>query len=128
MELLESQNPHKRKLIEASDRHHHEMKRELGKISEKSEKVLKNAIIIGGALMLAFVIVNQLSSSKTSKKVKKRNQEEYPDEDQSVDESPSMLSKIGDKAMTMASLFLLEIAKEKLSEYLQHRKSKNENP
>jgi hypothetical protein len=34
---------------------------------------------------------------------------------------------MGDKALSMATLFLLDLAKEKLSAYLQQRKSNDED-
>jgi len=128
MELLETQDPEKRKLLETSSRHRQEMEREIKDISQKTEKILKNTLIIGGALALTYIVVSQLSSSK-SKKRKSRKEKEVessPDEEP-IDQSPSLLSKMGDKALNMATVLLLDLAKEKLSEYLQHRKSKNED-
>lgn len=130
MELLETQDPEKKKLIESSLRHKHEMEREVKDISDRSEKMLKNALIIGGALALTYVVVNQLSSTKVKKKKPKKTKaksaevELVEDED---DENPSVLSQMGDKLVNTATLFLLDMAKEKLSEYLQPKKSKDEN-
>jgi len=127
MELLETQDPEKRKLLETSDRHRQEMEREIKDISQRTEKILKNALIIGGALALTYIVVNQLSS-KGRKKTQKRGKElDQTIGEESTEESPSLLAKMGDKAMDMATLLLLDLAKEKLSEYLQQRKSKDEN-
>ena len=126
MELLETQDPEKRKLLETSNRHRQEMEREIKDISEKSEKVLKNALIIGGALALTYIVVNQLSSSKRKKKKQKKEKEiDNLSSEEPRDESPSMISQIGDKALNMATVLLLDLAKDKFSEYLQHRKSKD---
>jgi len=127
MELLETQDPEKRRLLETSNRHRQEMEREIKDISQKTEKVLKNALIIGGALALTYIVVNQLSSKTKKKKSRKEKDIENSSSEEPVDESPSLLSQLGDKAMNMASLLLLELAKEKLSDYLQHRKSKDED-
>lgn len=128
MEFLETQDPEKIKLLETSDRHRQEMTRELKDISERSEKILKNALIIGGVLALTYLVVNQVSSSKRKKKAgKKGNTNEISTSEDDVKETPSLLSKMGDKAMSMATLFLLDLAKDKLSEFLQQRKSKDEN-
>ncbi len=126
MELLETQDPQKKKLIETSHRHRQEMERELKDLSDRSEKILKNALIIGGALALTYLVVNQLSSSEPKKKKAKKSSENAI-MDQLEEEEPSLLSAMGDKVMNIASVFLLDLAKEKLSEYLQHRKSKDEN-
>ena len=127
MEFLEAQDPEKIKLLETSYRHQQEMKRELKDISERSEKGLKNALIIGGVLALTYLAVNQLSSSKPKKRSKKENTSEHATAHENIEEPPSLLSKMGDRAMNMATLFLLDLVKEKLSEYLQHRKSKDED-
>jgi hypothetical protein len=128
MELLETQDPDKKKLLETSNRHRQELEREIKDISQKTEKVLKNALIIGGALALTYIVVSQLSSSKSKKKKSRKSGEiENSMDEEPVDQSPSLLSKMGDKAMNMATVLLLDLAKEKLSEYLQHRKSKDEN-
>jgi len=127
MELLETQDPEKRKLLETSNRHRQEMEREIKDISRKTEKTLKNALIIGGALALTYILISQLSSSKKKKKLKKEKEVEDSSNVEPPDESPSMLSQIGDKAMNVAATLLLDLAKEKLSEYLQHRKLKDED-
>lgn len=128
MELLETQDPEKRKLLETSNRHRQEMEREIKDISEKSEKVLKNALIIGGALALTYIVVTQLSSAKRKKKKSKKDRDtENSINEEPADESPTFLSQMGDKALNMATVLLLDLAKEKLSDYLQHRKSKDEN-
>src|SRR5437762_3259919 len=129
MELLETQDPEKKRLIESSLRHKQEMEREVKDISDRSEKMLKNALIIGGALALTYVVVNQLSSTKTKKKKVKHPKNlsiEEEDDDEEV-ENPSMLSQMGDKLVSTATLFLLDLAKEKLSDYLQNKKTKDEN-
>ena len=128
MELLETQDPEKRRLLETSNRHRQEMEREIKDISQKTEKVLKNALVIGGALALTYIVVSQLSSSKTKKKKSRKDKdiENFVNEEP-AEESPSILSQLGDKALNMATVLLLDLAKEKLSEYLQHRKSKDED-
>jgi len=128
MELLETQDPEKKRLIESSQRHKYEMEREVKDISDRSEKMLKNALIIGGALALTYLVVNQLSSTKIKKKKTKKAKSadvELVEEDE--DESPSVLSQMGDKLVNTATLFLLDLAKEKLADYLQTKKSKDEN-
>ncbi len=130
MELLETQDPEKKKLIEASNRHRLEMERGVKDISDRSEKALKNGLIIGGALALTYVVISQLSSSKSKKKKIKRAQattHEIAATEEDADESPSLLSKIGDKLVSTATVFLLDLAKEKLSDYLLHKKSKDED-
>lgn len=130
MELLESQDPEKRKLIEATDRHKRELQKEIKSISERSESAMKNALIIGGALAITYLLVSQLGSSKKkSKKVKARKEEEDEVSEVEVltDAAPSFLSQIGERIVSQATVVLLDIAKEKLAEYLSNRQSKDEN-
>ncbi|MDZ7646791.1 MAG: hypothetical protein U5K54_06175 [Cytophagales bacterium] len=48
MELLETTDPEKKRLIEATGRHKYELQREVKAISDKTENAVKNALIIGG--------------------------------------------------------------------------------
>ncbi len=131
MELLETQDPEKKRLIEASDRHRKEMEKEVKAISEKTEKALKNALIIGGALALTYLVVSQLSSSKTKKKKNKIRKAEDEDETEMstavAGVENSLLSQVGTKIVNTATLVLLDMAKDKLAEFLQSRKEKDEN-
>ena len=52
MELLETQSPERRKLLETSERHKRELEKEVKSVSEKTEKAITNALIIGGSLAL----------------------------------------------------------------------------
>jgi hypothetical protein len=135
MELLETQDPEKKRLIETSDRHKHELEKEVKEISDKTERMVKNALIIGGTLAVTYLLVNSLSSSgKKRKRTKaKAKQTEAVDTDDSESDEvtssyspPSFLSQVGERLATQATALLLGIAKDKLSEYLSNRKQ-NEN-
>ncbi|MBS1491558.1 MAG: hypothetical protein JSS93_13615 [Bacteroidetes bacterium] len=122
MELLETQDPEKKKLIETSARHKQELEREIKDISDRGEKLLKNALIIGGALAATYFVVTQLSSSKKKKRkivkaVAPSATEQQPEEE----ESPSFLSGMGDRLVNLASVFLIGLAKEKISDYLKNK-------
>ncbi len=132
MEILESQSPEKRKLIEASERHKKALEKEVSEISSKTEKVITNALIIGGALALSYIIVRQLSSKskKKQKKAKKvtatQRQVSNDSDDEEEEESPSMLADIGNKLASQATVILVDIARQKLMEYLESRKKADE--
>lgn len=130
MEILESQDPEKKRLIEASERHKRALEKEVTDLSNRTEKVLTNALIIGGALALSYFLVRQLSSPgkpKKHKKVKKvtvvqpkvsSDQEEEEEEES----SPSLLADIGTKIANQATIVLVDLARQKLMEYLASRK------
>lgn len=139
MELLETQDPEKKRLIETSDRHKQELEKEVKAISDQTERVVKNALIIGGTLALTYLVVSQFGSGKKKRKkvkakarVKQNLVDDASDSDQAEDEiesysPPTFLSQIGERLATQATALLLGIAKDKLAEYLGNRKQKNEN-
>ena len=133
MELLESNDP-KSELLKKSAMHRQELEDEVKLISEKTEKVLTNALIIGGALALTYFAVRQFSGSKkkTKHKVKKlkvvRESNGVVDDEEEDDSpvAPGIVSQIGTALASQATVFLLNLAKEKLSEYLESKLSKDE--
>ena len=136
MELLETQDPEKRKLIETSDRHKRELEKEVSEITEKTERVLTNALIIGGSLALTYFVITRFTGSsgkkgKSKSKGKGLSTDNGGDEEE-IEESasplmPSIISQIGNKVINQATMILLDIAREKLNEYLHSRKGSNEN-
>jgi len=131
MELLETQDPEKKRLIETSERHKHELQKEVKAMSDKTEQIVKNALIIGGTLAITYLIVSQLgggSSKKNNKKAKSKiereENEEVLENNQGSYSPPSFLSQLGDRVVSQATLVLLDIAKDKLAEYLSNRKTK----
>jgi hypothetical protein len=127
MELLETQDPEKRKLLETSERHRRELEREVRDISSRTERVLTNALIVGGVLALSYFAVRQFSKGKSKKKKDKKEGTLEPGNDNAgvaaaETAAPSLLSEIGSKVINQATLILIELAKEKLMEYLQSRK------
>jgi hypothetical protein len=134
MELLETQDPEKRKLLETSERHRRELEKEVSDIGQRTEQILTNALIVGGAMALTYFVVRQFSKGKSKKKKKKhKKQSATPEangnaiEEQAsyMPEPPTLLSQIGDRVISHATLILVDLAREKLMEYLENRK-KNE--
>jgi hypothetical protein len=128
MELLETQDPERKKLIETSDRHKRELEKEVKAISDKTERALKNALVIGGALALTYFMISQLT--KTKSKRKKTSEDRKIDEDEVISSEPSppsLISQLGDRIVGQATVVLLDIAKDMLMEYLDSRKKKNED-
>lgn len=131
MKLLENSDAEKKRLIETSARHKKELEQEINSISENTEKMVTNVLLIGGALALTYFTVTQLVGSKSKKKKKKhrKREEEYEDEELEEDDSgaPGVLSHVGDIVITQLTMALLEFAKEKLSDYLESRQTANED-
>ncbi len=129
MSLLEKSDIEKQKLKKASAMYKNELEKEIKSISKSTEKVVTNALFIGGALALTYLAVSQFAGSKSKKKKSKHRKEENGEEvnESYESSSPTVLSQVGDIIITQATMVLLEFAKEKLSEYLHSRKDTDEN-
>ena len=136
MELLEP-NDYKRELLKKSALHKSELENEVKQISDRTQKVITNALIIGGTLAVTYFLVKQFSGSKSKGKAKAKKakvaseniEEEENDDDVSQSSGvPAIVSQIGSALVSQASILLLNLAKEKLSEYLHsqaEKKAKN---
>jgi hypothetical protein len=133
MELLESNDP-KTHLLRKAASQKQALNDEVQFISDKTEKMIKNALIIGGTLAATYFIYNLLSDGDSKKK--KRKIKVLPvaantnEETEEVNESAvsGMISKVGTVLASQAAVFLLSLAKEKIGEYLETRAiKKNDN-
>jgi hypothetical protein len=138
MEMMKTQDPEKKRLMDEAKKYKDSLTGEARLVSERTEKMLTNAIVIGGALALTYFLVRQLGGTKNKSKKKKASTvnliTQAPSEGQTIEtevednDSSSILSQIGNKIANEATVFLLNLAKEKLSEYLQSGKDQaNEN-
>jgi hypothetical protein len=124
---LETDDPEKGQLLQKSAHHQKLLEEEVKFISERSEKIITNALIIGGALALTYFLVSGLSgkSEKKKSRVKKAKAIGQPDDGDQITEEldepteAGMMSQIGSVLVAQATGFLLSIAREKLVEYLQ---------
>ncbi|HNP96833.1 MAG TPA: hypothetical protein PKJ63_14435 [Cyclobacteriaceae bacterium] len=123
---METSNPEKRRLLQTSERHRQEIENEVKSISKSAEKALTNALFIGGALALTYLVVSQVTGSKARKKKKKQSEAE-DQEAEHQEAAPSFLSHVGEIIVTQATMTLLELAKDRLSDYLQKRQSTDDN-
>ena len=123
MELLETQDPEKKRLLETSDQHRRELEREVNQIAARGERVLKNALIIGGTLAITYLLVTQLTRKNSSfAKAQQVDAEPQPILTPESEE-PTLLAKVGSKVANAATLMLLEMAREKLTDYFKNRNS-----
>jgi hypothetical protein len=127
MELLDEEADDLRsQLLRKSVEQRKEIEGDVKFISEETQRIITNALVIGGSLAAAYFLVRQLSGSSKKRKSKRRTQTvklvqgQNPDV-VSVEEesSPGILGTVGTAIATQASVFLLNLAKEKLMEYLQ---------
>lgn len=125
MEFLETQDPERRKLLETSDRHKHELEKEIKSMSDKTEKTLNNALIIGGVLAATYLVVSSFSSTKKKKKSKMKSADSTNEVEEDEEVSPTLFSQIGAKVADTATIVLLDLAKEALAEFLKNRRQKD---
>ena len=133
MEILESQDPEKKKLIEASERHKRALEKGVSALGNDTQKLLTNALIIGGVLAASYLVVRGFSSSGGKKKKKKRakvtvvsptvSSKSGDDEEEYVEAGTGgVLANIGANLANQATVFLVDLARQKLMDYLESRK------
>jgi hypothetical protein len=132
MKFQESDDP-KDLLLKKTAKHKQELEEEVKSLSEGTEKLITNAVVIGGTLLVTYFLVRQFTKSKTKKRAKKvkivKDADANVDADASVsDSSPGIVSQIGSALAAQATVFLLDLAKDKLSAYLQARGEKETEP
>jgi hypothetical protein len=129
MELFES-NDQKMHLLRKSALHREALEEDAKLISAKTEKILINALVIGGAFAVTYFLVKQFSGGKSKNKRTKRIKviaaQPSSDEVVTVAEagSPGIISQLGTALASQATVFLLDLAKEKLSAYLESQMKK----
>jgi hypothetical protein len=130
MELLESDDP-KSLLLKKSILQRNALDDEARLISARTEKVITNALIIGGALAATYFLVRQFSGSKKKSKgrVKKikvvaATPAQQDEAGETEVQAPGIVTQIGTALAAQAGAFLLTLAKEKLTEYLESQMEK----
>ncbi|HEX5167920.1 MAG TPA: hypothetical protein VFW11_02015 [Cyclobacteriaceae bacterium] len=129
MELLESNNP-KSELMQKSIRQRKVLEDEVHQLSERTEKIIVNALIVGSALALTYWIVRGFTSDSRSRQKEHKQSDEgeivFIKKDGKESKIAAVLSEVGSLLATQATAFLLALAKEKLMEYLAATSTKEE--
>ncbi|MFN8336805.1 MAG: hypothetical protein U0U09_16870 [Cyclobacteriaceae bacterium] len=127
MELLDTDDPIKGELLMKTARHREELEQETRAIADRTEKIITNAIVIGGALALTYFLYTQISGSKKKKSKKKaENDAGVEEENETPSVASNMLSEVGSALVAQGGALLLSLAKEKLTEYLRAQADKNQ--
>jgi hypothetical protein len=128
MELMDTDDPVKGKLLRKSEHHREQLQDDVKLISEKTEKIITNALVIGAALAATYVLISAFSGGGKSKKKNKVAKIKliHGDKDEAVEpreeevaSAPGVIAQIGTALASQATVMLLSFAKEKLTEYLQ---------
>jgi hypothetical protein len=130
MEMMDSDDPIKGQLLRQSAHHREQLEEDVKLISEKTEKMITNALIIGGALAATYFLVSSFSKKKSKSRVKKVRivKDDTANEQVVVEaaepQTPGVLSQIGTTLASQAAVMLLSLAKEKLDEFMQSQAAK----
>ena len=134
MELLETQDPDRKRLLETSDHHKRAMEKQLNEMTKKTDQMLMNALIIGGSLAATYFIISTLSSKRKKKKKKIAEAAaaavgESPVQavEEDDDDEPTLLSKVGTRLIDQATVILLDLARQKLAEYMASRNKSDDH-
>lgn len=110
------------------------MEKELSEITQKTDRVLKNALIIGGSLALTFLIVSSLAKRRKKKKKKlaleAAAQAGLPAEgieEEEEDHASSFIGQMGNQLLNQATVILLDLARQKLKEYMATRQTPDDH-
>jgi hypothetical protein len=130
MELLET-NDMKSELLKKSAKYRQQIEDEVKLISERTEKVLTNALIIGGSLAATYFLVRAIAGGSKKKRSKRKvkivhaaaaaPERVVEAEVVAAPSTPGIVSQIGTVLASQAVTLLLNVAKEKLAEYLQEK-------
>lgn len=114
-------NPEKMRLQRKADAQREELETEFEELTERTEKILTNALIIGGALALTYLLVRQFTGGKAKKKSKTKSAEQTGEAIEPESQSPltGILTQVGTVLASQATVFLLSLAREKLTAYLR---------
>ncbi len=132
MELLETDDPIKGQLLQRSAKHREQLEEDARLISEKTEKMLTNALIIGGALAVTYFVVSSFSGKKKKKsktaEIRLVHGAGGPEQSATASEPepPGMMATIGSALAAQATTLLLSLAKEKLMEFLESQAAKKQ--
>jgi hypothetical protein len=123
---LQEQDDDKIRLLRRSAMHREQLEEEVKNISDRTERILTNALIIGGTLAATYLVMRIFTSSSKRKQKSQRKAKIVQGEtagvvadDEEEDQSTGVLAQVGTALATQAAVFLLDFARGKLTEYIQ---------
>lgn len=132
MELLETND--KDLLVKQTEKYKNQLNEEFKSISQNTEKIITNAVIIGGTLAVTYVVARMFFKSSSKRKAQKKLKTLNADVQATAgasyqkDSEPGVVSKIGSALAAQATVFLLGLAKDKLAAYMQSQFTKEAEP
>ncbi len=129
MEFLDSGDSVKEQLRERAAQKRQQFQEEARSLTSQAEKVLTNGLMIAGALAITYWVFTAFSGGQKKKKKQTKTKAtaladvelEEGENSEPLTESPGVLAGVGSALATQAGLFLLDIAKDRLRDYLAKR-------
>jgi len=112
--MIKNPKLEKERLIQSTDRYKENLEGDLTEITSKVERGILAGLVVGGLAFLTYKVVKSLSRSD------KEESKETPEAKQAS--SDDSVSKVGQYVAQTIALILINLAKEKLMEYLNERK------
>lgn len=110
----------KKQLLETSNEYKDDIQDALKQAVERLGKTGVNIAIIGGTLLVSYLLYRGIAGSD-----KKKSKEKKGDESQSSPEIYGMMDKLADKVLEQTLVFLLTLAKERLMSWLSEQNEEN---
>ena len=124
--MSESSELLKQELAKSALKYKEDLKTGLDSVSKSIGQSGTTALIVTGSLLGGYLLYRLVSSDEpTETKKRKKGSEEYVEIREVQAQAPSVFEKMTAKIMEEALIFLLNLAKEKLIEYLE---TKNAEP
>ena len=124
MELLETADPEKKRLMDEVRKRREQLDAEAGSLARKSNRQLSNALMIAGVLVGSYLIYRAISGSRKSQK--DQPVRDGAEKKASSETSRKSANTMGSRLAQLAVVFLLNLARERVAAWLASRKQPHE--
>lgn len=124
MELLETADPEKKRLMDEVRKRREQLDAEAGSLARKSSKQLSNALMIAGVLVGSYLIYRAISGSR--KAGKNRPDLSEAEKKTTSETAGKSGNTMGSRLAQLAVVFLLNLARERVAAWLASRKQPHE--
>ena len=126
--MSEASEKAKKDLANSANQYLNELKINLDTLSKSLSNSGSKLAVIGGSLLAGYLLYKLISKEEKSvSKIKKSNTDDYVEIREVRPNTPTVLEKMVVKAMEEGLLLLLNIAKQKLLEYLESKHAEPKN-
>ncbi len=119
MEYLETADPEKKQLIEEVRRRKEKLDAEANALAKKGQRVMTNALIIGGVLIGSYLVYRAISGSKQKEKKNIVSPAASPEQKK---QSASFFGSFGKRLTQVAAIFILNLARQRVADWLASNK------